>query len=279
MHRYLRVLVVGLMPLLLALGLVAPGALALQAAEQATNSVAGTVGYFLEGEPYALVGATVALIPAADESGTPVATVTTGAEGVYLLDNIPAGDYRLRFSADPELWQTRYWSQASENNGHSERLFANAETITIPSETPLTSLDGYVDDATTSIEGTVSGPTSSTKIVGATVQLLAHGLGSEPAPVATVTTIAGGAFSFTDVDPGTYTLKASPGVLQTRYWDGASTYASADGITIIPGDHKDWFDLNLPSAGTSATGINGGVYRADIPTPTTRSPARRSRRS
>ena len=47
------------------------------------------------GEP-GLAGVTVALL---DADGNVVDTVTTGADGSYLFDDLPLGDYQVRFTA------------------------------------------------------------------------------------------------------------------------------------------------------------------------------------
>ena len=132
--------------------------------------------------------------------------VTTSSDGSYVLSDIVQGTYVIVFSKDG------YSTVSKEVIVYSSDLSAD------PS---LSMSDVNLVVGTSSISGTVS---FSDKSDATGINLIL--INSDGVTVKAVTTAANGAFSFTSINPGTYTLRAS-----------ADGYASVDkSITITEGE-------------------------------------------
>ena len=80
----------------------------------ATDSISGTIRY--ANDAAAIAGATVEVFDAAGDGSTPVASVVAGADGAYVVSNLPFGTYRVRASADPAVYMPM-WYSSSETLG------------------------------------------------------------------------------------------------------------------------------------------------------------------
>ncbi|ERH24644.1 SdrD B-like domain-containing protein, partial [Actinomyces sp. oral taxon 172] len=147
-------------------------------------------------------GVTVNLV---DADGTVVATTTTDADGTYSFDKLPAGTYSVKVVQDGPI-------ASLEQTGDPDATKDNAsEPITLNNDNPSTTdvNFGYVNN--NSLSGTVyrddsrNGDQDGTEpgYSGVTVQLL----DASGNVVATTTTDANGAYSFSKLPDGTYTVK------------------------------------------------------------------------
>ena len=95
----------------------------------ATDSIWGTIRY--ANDAAAIAGATVEVFDAAGDGSTPVASVVAGADGAYVVSNLPFGTYRVRASADPAVYMPMWYS--------SSETFESASDLTLTDGTHLTS--------------------------------------------------------------------------------------------------------------------------------------------
>ena len=134
-----RRITIPLVVALVAFGLFAPTASAAN-----TAVIAGTVRAQQTGDP--LPGATVSVYLTPNVT-TPVATATTAIDGSYQVGTLAAGTYKVRFSADATTFvQSWYWFAETA---------ADATAISMAEGDQVNWVDGYLNDATTSVAGTV----------------------------------------------------------------------------------------------------------------------------
>lgn len=109
-----------------------------------TSAASGTVTLLTSGSPVAAV--TVGVYDAADTE-TPITTTATGDDGTWQADDLPAGDYKLRFQGAGfvEIW----YPQALAPD--------DAETLTLEPESRSAGLDVALGGVPASISGTVLG--------------------------------------------------------------------------------------------------------------------------
>ena len=202
-------------------------------------------------------GVTVNLV---DADGTVVATTTTDADGSYSFDKLPAGTYSVTVVQDGPI-------AGLEQTGDPDATKDNAsEPVTLGEDNPTKDhIDfGYVPDY--SIHGLVyrDGDRNETHGAGEkgyanqTVELR----DKDGKVVATTTTDANGAYSFSKLPAGDYTVKVvKDGALtdldQTE--DPDSTKDSASGVISLSNDHRIRTDVNFGYIANNS--INGTIYR------------------
>ena len=203
----------------------------------------------------------VTVVPANDENAPPVGTATTDATGRYRIDGIPPGDYKVHFAGNPDLYRPGWFG--------GDGSFATATPVTIYAGVLRDGVGTYLQDATTSITGGVSGPydaqTQTTPpVVGATVNLI-PATDENANPVKVATTTADGSFSMTAVPPGQYKVRvaANDPLLGAPRWYGGATFAEAAIVTINPGTHLLWVYVVLRrhlhlDRGHGARALNSG---------------------
>ena len=229
----------------------------------ADNSLSGTVyrddsrNGDQDGTEPGYSGVTVQLL---DASGNVVATTTTDANGTYSFSKLPDGTYSVKVVKDGELADTEQTEDPDATKDNA------SEPVTLGEDNPTKGhIDfGYVPDY--SIHGLVyrDGDRNETHGAGEkgyanqTVELR----DKDGKVVATTTTDANGAYSFSKLPAGDYTVKVvKDGALtdldQTE--DPDSTKDSASGVISLSNDHRTETDVNFGYIANNS--INGTIYR------------------
>ena len=229
----------------------------------ADNSLSGTVyrddsrNGDQDGTEPGYSGVTVQLL---DASGNVVATTTTDANGTYSFSKLPDGTYSVKVVKDGELADTEQTEDPDATKDNA------SEPVTLGEDNPSKGhIDfGYVPDY--SIHGLVyrDGDRNETHGAGEkgyanqTVELR----DKDGKAVATTTTDANGAYSFSKLPAGDYTVKVvKDGALtdldQTE--DPDSTKDSASGVISLSNDHRTETDVNFGYIANNS--INGTIYR------------------
>ena len=195
-----------------------------------------------------------------DASGNVVATTTTDANGTYSFFKLPDGTYSVKVVKDGELADTEQTEDPDATKDNA------SEPVTLGEDNPSKDhIDfGYVPDY--SIHGLVyrDGDRNETHGAGEkgyanqTVELR----DKDGKVVATTTTDANGAYSFSKLPAGDYTVKVvKDGALtdldQTE--DPDSTKDSASGVISLSNDHRTRTDVNFGYIANNS--INGTIYR------------------
>jgi len=227
------------------------------------NSLSGTVyrddsrNEKQDGTEPGYSGVTVQLL---DKDGTVVGTTTTDKDGKYSFEHLPDGTYSVTVVKDGELTDTE---QTEDPDATKDGA---SEPVTLGEDNP--SKDGinfgYVPDY--SIHGLVyrdgdrseSHGTGEKGYANQTVQLR----DKDGKVVATATTDQDGAYSFTKLPAGDYTVTVvKDGALtdldQTEDPDG--TKDSVSGVISLGNDHRTETDVNFGYIANNS--INGTIYR------------------
>ena len=202
-------------------------------------------------------GVTVQLL---DASGNVVATTTTDANGAYSFSKLPDGTYSVKVVKDGELADTEQTEDPDANKDNA------SEPVTLGEDNPTKDhIDfGYVPDY--SIHGLVYRDGDRNEMHGATEKGYANQTvelrDKDGKVVATTTTDANGAYSFSKLPDGDYTVKVvKDGALtdldQTE--DPDSTKDSASGVISLSNDHRTETDVNFGYIANNS--INGTIYR------------------
>ena len=229
----------------------------------ADNSLSGTVyrddsrNGDQDGTEPGYSGVTVQLL---DKDGQVIATTTTDANGKYSFSKLPDGTYSVKVVKDGELADTEQTEDPDATKDNA------SEPVTLGEDNPTKDhIDfGYVPDY--SIHGLVyrDGDRNETHGAGEkgyanqTVELR----DKDGKVVATTTTDANGAYSFSKLPAGDYTVKVvKDGALtdldQTE--DPDSTKDSASGVISLGNDHRTQTDVNFGYIANNS--INGTIYR------------------
>ena len=202
-------------------------------------------------------GVTVQLL---DKDGQVIATTTTDANGNYSFSKLPDGTYSVKVVKDGELADTE---QTEDPDATKDSA---SEPVTLGEDNPSKDhIDfGYVPDY--SIHGLVyrDGDRNETHGAGEkgyanqTVELR----DKDGKVVVTTTTDANGAYSFSKLPAGDYTVKVvKDGALtdldQTE--DPDSTKNSVSGVISLSNDHRTQTDVNFGYIANNS--INGTIYR------------------
>ena len=229
----------------------------------ADNSLSGTVyrddsrNGDQDGTEPGYSGVTVQLL---DASGNVVATTTTDANGTYSFSKLPDGTYSVKVVKDGELADTEQTEDPDATKDNA------SEPVTLGEDNPTKDhIDfGYVPDY--SIHGLVYRDGDRNETHGATEKGYANQTvelrDKDGKVVATTTTDANGAYSFSKLPAGDYTVKVvKDGALtdldQTE--DPDSTKDSASGVISLSNDHRTRTDVNFGYIANNS--INGTIYR------------------
>ena len=229
----------------------------------ADNSLSGTVyrddsrNGDQDGTEPGYSGVTVQLL---DASGNVVATTTTDANGTYSFSKLPDGTYSVKVVKDGELADTEQTEDPDATKDNA------SEPVTLGEDNPSKDhIDfGYVPDY--SIHGLVYRDGDRNEAHGATEKGYANQTvelrDKDGKVVATTTTDANGAYSFSKLPAGDYTVKVvKDGALtdldQTE--DPDSTKDSVSGVISLSNDHRTETDVNFGYIANNS--INGTIYR------------------
>ena len=229
----------------------------------ADNSLSGTVyrddsrNGDQDGTEPGYSGVTVQLL---DASGNVVATTTTDANGTYSFSKLPDGTYSVKVVKDGELADTEQTEDPDATKDNA------SEPVTLGEDNPTKDhIDfGYVPDY--SIHGLVYRDGDRDEKHGATEKGYANQTvelrDKDGKVVATTTTDENGAYSFSKLPAGDYTVKVvKDGALtdldQTE--DPDSTKDSASGVISLGNDHRTETDVNFGYIANNS--INGTIYR------------------
>ena len=229
----------------------------------ADNSLSGTVyrddsrNGDQDGTEPGYSGVTVQLL---DASGNVVATTTTDANGTYSFSKLPDGTYSVKVVKDGELADTEQTEDPDATKDNA------SEPVTLGEDNPTKDhIDfGYVPDY--SIHGLVYRDGDRDETHGATEKGYANQTvelrDKDGKVVATTTTDANGAYSFSKLPSGDYTVKVvKDGALtdldQTE--DPDSTKDSTSGVISLGNDHRTETDVNFGYIANNS--INGTIYR------------------
>ena len=229
----------------------------------ADNSLSGTVyrddsrNGDQDGTEPGYSGVTVQLL---DASGNVVATTTTDANGTYSFSKLPDGTYSVKVVKDGVLADTEQTEDPDATKDNA------SEPVTLGEDNPTKDhIDfGYVPDY--SIHGLVYRDGDRNETHGATEKGYANQTvelrDKDGKVVATTTTDADGAYSFSKLPAGNYTVKVvKDGALtdldQTE--DPDSTKDSASGVISLGNDHRTETDVNFGYIANNS--INGSIYR------------------
>ncbi|MBP0492577.1 SdrD B-like domain-containing protein [Pararoseomonas indoligenes] len=204
-----------------------------------------------------VAGATVQLL---NSAGAVVATTTTSALGNYAFTNVAPGTYQVQFVAPSGTIFTQQNqgldlaldSDANPTTGRtgSITILSGGSNLTTSAGvfTPISVAGNFFTD----VNGDGIQGTGETGIAGQSVQLL-NALG---AVVATTTTGANGAYSFTNIVPGTYQVQftAPNGAVFTAQNQGSNTAVDSD---VNASGRTGLFTL---TSGQSAPNISAGAY-------------------
>ena len=229
----------------------------------ADNSLSGTVyrddsrNEKQDGTEPGYSGVTVQLL---DKDGTVVGTTTTDKDGKYSFEHLPDGTYSVTVVKDGELTDTE---QTEDPDATKDGA---SEPVTLGEDNP--SKDGinfgYVPDY--SIHGLVYRDGDRSESHGATEKGYANQTvqlrDKDGKVVATATTDQDGAYSFTKLPAGDYTVTVvKDGALtdldQTEDPDG--TKDSVSGVISLGNDHRTETDVNFGYIANNS--INGTIYR------------------
>ena len=227
------------------------------------NSLSGTVyrddsrNEKQDGTEPGYSGVTVQLL---DKDGTVVGTTTTDKDGKYSFEHLPDGTYSVTVVKDGELTDTE---QTEDPDATKDGA---SEPVTLGEDNP--SKDGinfgYVPDY--SIHGLVYRDGDRSESHGATEKGYANQTvqlrDKDGKVVATATTDQDGAYSFTKLPAGDYTVTVvKDGALtdldQTEDPDG--TKDSVSGVISLGNDHRTETDVNFGYIANNS--INGTIYR------------------
>ena len=202
-------------------------------------------------------GVTVQLL---DKDGNVIATTTTDANGNYSFSKLPDGTYSVKVVKDGELADTEQTEDPDATKDNA------SEPVTLGEDNPSKDhIDfGYVPDY--SIHGLVyrDGDRNETHGAGEkgyanqTVELR----DKDGKVVATTTTDANGAYSFSKLPAGDYTVKVVKGGALTdldQTEDPDSTKDSVSGVISLSNDHRTQTDVNFGYIANNS--INGTIYR------------------
>ena len=186
--------------------------------------------------------------------GSGFGSASTGADGNYVIYNLPAGTYKLNFSVLNGNYLGEWWNDKA--------TYDLSDTIVVAAGAAVTGKDAVLATGATVSGNIKSAP--STNLSGASAALY----DSTGSYVAGASTDASGNYTVTRVRAGTYTLYFDGGSGSTwapEWWNNKSSMALADTFTVTAAQVVTGKDAVLSSGGTvsgavtnsSAVGLGG----------------------
>lgn len=209
--------------------------------------------------------------------GGATVTTTTDANGNYLFSNLAPGSYTVSFTT-PSGYTAAPANQGSDDTKDSDPVSGSVSVTLAAAENNLTVDAGFMSNQLVignyvwnDANNNGTQDASETGISGATVKLYVDANGDntpDAAAVATTTTNASGAYTFTGLTPGNYIVGV---VLPTGYAVAATTATSAspnndnntdnNGVTTVSGEVRSNYSTLAAGAEptTDGDGSNGNL--------------------
>ena len=193
-------------------------------------------------------GLTGVFVTASDAHGAE-ASASTGSDGSYTLSGLAPGTYTVAFSRSGYL--TQYY------NG--KILSQNADQVTISGTETHTGIDAALAQAA-SISGTASDSSTGTPVSG--ISIVAYDTNGNFAGSAGTT--SNGTYTITGLAPGSYRVGFSDFSSRyvSQYYNGKSTLAAADTVTLTSGQAVSQIDARLQTVSQTQGTITGTVTSA-----------------
>ena len=202
----------------------------IDAALSSGGSITGTVTDASSGLPAS--GITVSVYSSASSSSLLTSTATDGS-GKYAVAGLGTGSYRVEFSGGGYV--TQYY------DGRSSLTGADAVSVTYGAAT-----SGI--DAAMQLGGAVAGTVTDASTHGDVTGIFVTAYDSHGAADGFTTTNSNGAYQISGLAPGSYTVGFSTGGGQNylpQYYNGASSFAAADPVTVTAGQTTTGIDAAL----------------------------------
>lgn len=185
---------------------------------------------------------------------------TTQADGSYAIGALPPGTYYVR--ADPSPAKDQFFLDAFYGGG---RTLAEATSVVV-AESGVAQIDIALDPAG-SIAGSITDAATGQGVAGIDLDVF-DALGERSD--ADAVTDANGNYETSPIPPGSYVLRADPGLEQgyvRTYYPDAPRQPAAEAITVTAGARTSGINLNLPLGGSLAgqvTDLSSGSPLAGI---------------
>jgi hypothetical protein len=176
-----------------------------------------------------------------------LSTVTTDADGDYVVGGLVPGDYRLGFSDDDGEWGFEYWDDATS--------VRSAADIPVGEGEQAADMNAVLQPAGT-IEGTVTSGGDPVEDIIALAFAYDPEVGSYEQRGTYTTTAADGSYVIGGLAPGSYRVgfQHGEGDYVTEYWDDQLTIRTAEAIPVAEGEHVTDKHADLaPGASISGT--------------------------
>lgn len=184
-------------------------------------------------------GVRVRFFDAASSDPNPVDTVTTTADGNYVLETLPSGRYLLQFDAAETDYRSLWWDGAATRD--------EADVVVVAAGAHLVGRDVSLVEGSR-ISGTVTDP-AGTAVAGATVCPVGTFAGT---PSCTATD-AQGRYTLRGLYPGQYSLSASASGFLSTYYGGTTVSSDADRFSVPESASVTGKDVQL-KAGAHVSG-------------------------
>ncbi|HEX4444614.1 MAG TPA: IPT/TIG domain-containing protein [Galbitalea sp.] len=200
-------------------------------------------------------------VEAFDSAGDDVSSTDSNPDGTYTLPGLAAGSYALEFSTEFNPFAPSWYANATS--------FATADKIAVTPGVDVVGKNVTLGHGS-SITGTVTVPSP---VAAESVEVNVYD--STGFILRQISADHSGAYSFTDLAPGTYTLDFIPNFNSENWWYGQSSYGAQ--LTVKLQANQDDFEnpVVLTTAGTvsgtitdtSATPVSGiSVNLEDVAT-------------
>jgi len=212
------------------------------------GQIAGTVTAASGGE--AIEGVEVCALTSTGGNGC----ASTNSEGKYDITGLPAGEYTVGFSPNSTGgYLTQYYNDKPS--------FETAETVRVEAGQSVSSINAQLQQGG-QITGTVTAASGGTPIEGVSVCAY-HPAAGEQAGCAT--TGSGGTYTLAGLATGEYKVAFLPsgeGAYGSQYYNGKTTWAEAEPVSVTAGSPTPNIDASLAEAAHIAgivTAASGGA--------------------
>ena len=177
-----------------------------------------------------------------------VAGTGTDPSGHYVL-HLPAGSFKLVFWPMGQNWAFEWWNDKGS--------FESADAITVSAGQTVGGIDAVLAPGAT-ISGTVTAAAGGVPVASAGVYV--HPVDDPDATAAITSTGPDGTYSAPGLRAGSYKVEFRPygSGVGRQWWDGKTSFATADTITLAVAEARTGIDAALPADAAPDTTIDGG---------------------